>query len=107
MRNIKSYALVYDEDIQRQLQHIPLKHHSLIENEIKTQLTYQPNVTSKNRKSLRIPNILFATWELRTGNKNEYRIFYTINENLSEVQILAIGTKVKNALSIGGEEVIL
>ncbi len=48
-----------------------------------------------------------ATWELRFGPDNRFRVFYAIAQELREVYILTIGVKHRNRLVIGGEEVTL
>ena len=101
------YTLVYDEDFARQLSYVPKRCLSLIEHEILEHLQFLPTQDSKNNKALRIPNSVFATRELRIGDKNEFRVFYVVEESLKEVQILAIGIKIRNILTIGGQEVVL
>ena len=49
------------------------------------------------------PNPL-APWELRV---EQIRVFYDIEQNVAEVQIVAIGRKDGNRLFIAGEEVKL
>ncbi len=50
---------------------------------------------------------LGATWELRFGPDNCFRLLYAVVPENREVQILAIGVKERNRLIIGGEEVQL
>jgi mRNA-degrading endonuclease RelE of RelBE toxin-antitoxin system len=68
---------------------------------IEEQLLNEPQVETRNRKRLR-PNPL-APWELRVGN---VRVFYDVEEP-AKVTILAIGTKDRNKLYIGGKEIQL
>jgi hypothetical protein len=70
--------------------------------QIEVQLTYQPNVETRNRKRLR-PNPL-APWELRIG---EIRVFYDVNADVASVRGIAVGQKEGNRLTIGGEEISL
>ena len=74
---------------------------------IEEQLSYQPNTVVRNRKPLRIPNSLNATWELRCGRNNRFRVFYDVDIENRLVFVLAVGRKIRNALWIGGEEIQL
>jgi hypothetical protein len=56
---------------------------------------------------LRQPAPFEATWELRLGPKNRFRVFYGIVEELREIQILAIGVKEGDRLFVAGEEIEL
>ena len=58
-----------------------------------------------NRKPLEGPALLGADWEIRFGPDNRFRVFYRIDVENHEVEILAIGVKEKERLYIGGEEV--
>lgn len=99
-----AYRLVYDTEIPRQLRAIGRKHHSLIRTTIEEQLRYEPAVETHNRKPLSRPAAPDGRWELRFGAQNRFRVFYRVHEDMREVQILAIGVKVRNRLYIGGEE---
>ena len=70
-----------------------------IVDEIETQLTFEPTVTTRNRKRLR-PNQL-AEWELRIG---EFRVFYGVVFTDTTVKVIAIGRKIGNRLLIYGKE---
>ena len=58
-------------------------------------------------KRLRQPAPLEATWEIRFGPDNCFRVLYGIDEDHREVQIQAIGVKEGNRLLVAGEEVEL
>jgi mRNA-degrading endonuclease RelE of RelBE toxin-antitoxin system len=45
-----------------------------------------------------------ATWELRCGPDNRFRIFYDVDFESRIVYVLAIGIKDRNRLFIAGEE---
>jgi mRNA-degrading endonuclease RelE of RelBE toxin-antitoxin system len=45
---------------------------------------------------------LDATWELRIGPANRFRVFYRVDEQ--RVRVLAIGVKSRQRLWIGGKE---
>jgi len=67
-------------------------------------LSFEPELESKNRKPLQRPFEIGATWELRFGPANIFRVFYSVNHASHQVNILAIGIKRRNVLYIGGEE---
>jgi hypothetical protein len=68
------------------------------------QLIYTPDTETRNRKPLEDPAPYGATWELRCGPKNRYRVFYEVDLEVREVLILAVGVKERNRLLIAGEE---
>ena len=53
---------------------------------------------------LQRPTALGATWELRFGPNNCFRVLYATDQDRREVQILAIGVKDRSRLLIGGKE---
>jgi mRNA-degrading endonuclease RelE of RelBE toxin-antitoxin system len=63
-----------------------------------------PDDPTQNRKRLETPAPFDATWELRFGSDNRFRILYEIDEAKKTVNILAIGIKDRNRLLIGGKE---
>ena len=83
---------------------IESKFHGLLRRTIKEQLTHTPTEETRNRKPLDQPAPFEASWELRCGPKNRFRVFYDVDAVAQEVQILAIGVKDRNRLLIGGEE---
>jgi hypothetical protein len=80
------------------------QHHSLIRRTIEVQLRMAPGTPTRNRKRLETPAPFDATWELRFGSDNRFRVLYEIDEVTRTVNILAIGIKDRNWLLIGGEE---
>ena len=78
--------------------------HRLIQTTIDEQLSYTPERETRNRKPLEQPAPFEATWELRFGPHNRFRVFYEVNNEEQTVQVLAIGVKERNRLFIGGEE---
>jgi len=86
------------------MQFIQTKDHRLISSAIKQQLSYTPEVRTRNRKPLKEPAEFGATWELRFGPNNSFRVFYETNRDQTVVTILAIGVKKGNRLFIGGKE---
>jgi len=83
---------------------IESRHHSLIRTAIEEQLRINPGTPTRNRKRLETPAPFDATWELRFGSDNRFRVLYEIDESTRTVNILAIGIKDRNRLLIGGEE---
>lgn len=101
------YLLIYAAAVSEHLGFIDAKHHSLIQQKIEEQLSFEPGVDTKNRKALRQPAAFEADWELRFGPQNRFRVLYSIDEPNRAVHILAIGEKQRDRLRIGGEEVKL
>jgi hypothetical protein len=79
----------------------------LLRREIGTQLRFEPDVESRNRKPLTRTVEFGADWELRCGPNNRFRLFYAVNHAEREVGVIATGTKRGNRVFIGGEEVEL
>ena len=98
------FEIIFDDAVRAHFAAIERKDHSLILDAIEQQLAYEPNQKTRNRKALRIPNLLGATWELRCGLNNRYRIFYDVDIEDRLVIVLAAGRKLGNKLMIGDEE---
>ncbi len=86
------------------LDFIERKYHRLIERTIDEQLSYTPDTETRNRKTLDQPAPYEASWELRFGPQNRFRVFYEVDHEDKKVWILAIGVKIGNRLFIGGKE---
>jgi hypothetical protein len=89
------------------IEHLDLiesKYHGLLRRTIKEQLTHTPMEETRNRKPVEQPAPFGASWELRCGPENRFRVFYEVDAAAYVVQILAIGLKERNRLVIGGEE---
>ena len=71
---------------------------------IDQELSYTPQQVTRNRKPLEQRGPYGATWELRFGPKNRFRVFYEVDAGKQTVEILAIGVKDRSRLEIGGEE---
>jgi mRNA-degrading endonuclease RelE of RelBE toxin-antitoxin system len=99
--------IIFDDGVEMHFAAIERKDHSAIFDAIEQQLLYEAAVQSRNRKPIRTPNTLGATWELRCGLNNRYRVFYDMDNQAGIVVILAVGRKVGNVLWIGEEELIL
>jgi mRNA-degrading endonuclease RelE of RelBE toxin-antitoxin system len=103
----KAYRLVYDTEFIAQLKYIERKYHSVIKAAIENGLHNEPDKQNRNRKLLRRPAEWGARWELRCGDDNEFRVFYSVYSDQNEVHILAVGIKVREQLYIYGKEVEL
>jgi mRNA-degrading endonuclease RelE of RelBE toxin-antitoxin system len=101
------FAIAYDEQVKEHLRAIEKKYHAQIRSRIENQLRFEPETETRNRKPLRQPAALDATWELRLGPGNRFRVLYGVDQAHRQVQIQAIGVKVGNRLRIAGEEIEL
>jgi mRNA-degrading endonuclease RelE of RelBE toxin-antitoxin system len=100
----RKFALVFAPEMVGHLDAIELKHHGLIQRMIDEQLQHTPDRTTRNRKPLQESGPFGATWELRLGLQNRYRVFYEVDTEAWEVHVLAIGVKERDRLFIGGKE---
>jgi mRNA-degrading endonuclease RelE of RelBE toxin-antitoxin system len=107
MARKQPYDISYDQATKKHLRAIEAKYHSLIRAEIEEQLQFEPAKETRNRKPLRQPAPFEATWEIRFGPENCFRVLYGIDEEEREVQIQAIGVKDGNRLLVAGKEVEL
>jgi mRNA-degrading endonuclease RelE of RelBE toxin-antitoxin system len=100
-----SFEIVYAVAVKEHLRVIEHKYYNLIRDTIEQQLQFEPDSETRNRKPLRSPGIYDANWELRLGPDNRFRVFYEVDQENRQVQVLAIGVKERNRLYIGGKEV--
>jgi mRNA-degrading endonuclease RelE of RelBE toxin-antitoxin system len=107
MARRQPYEISYDAEIKKHLHAIDAKYHSLIREQIEEKLQFEPATETRNRKPLRQPAPFEATWELRCGPNNRFRVLYGIDEENRQVQIQAIGVKDGNRLFVEGQEVEL
>lgn len=98
------YTLIFAPQTVEHLDLIEPKHHRQLQRTIHEQLSFVPTDETRNRKPLDQPAPFEATWELRCGPNNRFRVFYDVNLESQEVFVLAIGVKVRNRLWIGGDE---
>ncbi len=89
------------------LELIESKYDSIIRQAIERQLRFEPYIETRNRKPLRAASTLGATWELRCGPHNRFRIFFDIDLDAHLVIVLAIAVKDRNELWIGKERLVL
>jgi mRNA-degrading endonuclease RelE of RelBE toxin-antitoxin system len=99
------FRIVYAPMVKQHVRAIDRKHHSLIKEAIEAQLQIEPDIETRNRRPLKRPVTLGAKWEIRFGPHNRFRVFYKVNYDDEQVDILAIGEKEGSQLLIGGEEV--
>ncbi len=80
---------------------IESKYHGLLRRAINEQLSHVPTEETRNRKPLDQPAPFEASWELRCGPDNRFRVFYDVDPAVHEVEVLAIGVKDRSRLLIG------
>lgn len=107
MSDQREFEVILDEAVFAHFAAIERKDRSMILDAIGQQLAFDPFMRTHNRKPLRIPNSLDATWELRCGQRNRYRVFYDVLVEDRIVIVLAVGHKRGNRLWIGKEEMDL
>jgi hypothetical protein len=98
------FTLLFAPEAIDHLDTIESKHHGVLKRAINEHLTYTPTEETRNRKPLVQPAPFEATWELRCGPNNRFRVFYDVDLTAREVQILAIGIKDRSRIAFGGEE---
>ena len=101
----KRFELIYDTAFVAQMRFVERKYHTFIRATIEQQLVFEPDVETRNRKILTRAADFGARWELRFGNNNQFRVFYSVYPEKAEVHILAVGIKVREHLYIEGKEV--
>jgi mRNA-degrading endonuclease RelE of RelBE toxin-antitoxin system len=79
-------------------------YHPLIQETLMEQLSYTPDLETRNRKPVEEPAPFAATWELRFGPGNRFRVFYDIDTREGIVWVLAVGVKERARLYFAGEE---
>jgi len=72
------FNLVFAAEVEKHLDAIEPKYHSLIRTKIEEQLQFQPGLETRNRKPLSVPIFPGAEWEIRFGPNNRFRVFYRI-----------------------------
>ncbi|MCL5997705.1 MAG: type II toxin-antitoxin system RelE/ParE family toxin [Chloroflexi bacterium] len=105
MMRKRPFELVYAPLVKHHLGVIDRKYYALIREVIETQLGVEPDVETRNRKPLKRPSIFGATWEIRFGPGNRFRVFYRVDRRDDRVYVLAVAEKKRERLVIGGEEI--
>jgi mRNA-degrading endonuclease RelE of RelBE toxin-antitoxin system len=98
----KSFTIKFTKPAYRHLEAFRRFDRNKILDEIKAQLTHNPDEETRNKKLLR-DNPL-ADWEFRI---QPFRVFYDIDQVSQSVRILAVGIKKREKLFVGGEEIVL
>ena len=98
------FVFVFAPTVHQELNWIEAKWHGTIRKALDDQLRYQSEVVTRNRKPLREP-IRDATWELRCGPDNRFRVLYNVDSETREVLIVSIGEKRNNQLWVAGKQV--
>lgn len=104
MRRREPFKLIYAPLVKNHLKAIDSKYYSLIRSTIEKQLRFKPDVETRNRKPLKRPIDFEAEWEIRFGLNNRFRVFYEVQRENHQVNILPIGEKKVGQLFIGGKE---
>ncbi len=98
------FTLCFAPQAIEHLDLIESKHHGLLRRTIHEQLTFTPTEETRNRKPMDQPAPFEASWELRCGPENRFRVFYDVDSASQEVHVLAVGVKDGTRLLTGGEE---
>ena len=104
MARRSKFTISYAPETYKHLDWIDFKYHRVIATTTEEQLSHTPATETRNRKPLEEPASFGATWELRFGPKNSFRVFYDVNHEEKIVSVLALGVKEGNQLFIGGQE---
>ncbi len=98
------FKQIFAPEVTHHIKAIDRKYHGVIQRVIDEQLRYTPNTATRNRKPLEEPAPFGATWEIRCGPGNRFRVFYDVDIQEHAVIVLAIGKKDGNRLFIGKNE---
>lgn len=101
------FTIVYAPITKDHLRAIEPKYYALIRDAVNQQLPFEPSIETRNRKPLKRPVVFMATWEIRFGPQNRFRVYYDVDLDRQMVAILAIGRKQGNRVVIGAEEIQL
>lgn len=86
MARRSKFALVFAPEAIEHLDTIQRKYHRLLRRAIAEQLTYTPTEEVRNRKPMGQPAPFAATWELRCGPDNRFRVLYDVNVEAQTVR---------------------
>ena len=93
------YDIEFTDQANEDLNWFKKHERNIILDGIDENLTYEPNVETRNRKPME-PNPV-AEWELRIG---KFRVLYNVEETVKIVSIEAVGVKVGSDFVIRGEK---
>ncbi len=103
----RRFTIVYAPVTKQHLRAIEPKYYSLIRTAVEEQLAFEPTRDTRNRKPLKRPVFFEATWEIRFGADNRFRVYYDVNVERRIAAVLAIGLKRGDKIVIGGKEMKL
>src|SRR5438309_769624 len=103
MARRRRFSLLFAPEAVEHMDSIERKHHGWLRRTINEQLTHAPMDPTRNRKPMDPPAPFGASWELRCGPDNCFRVFYDIDFDAGTVRVLAIGVKDRNRLLFAGE----
>ena len=96
---------MYAPVVHEHLKTVDRSHLGGLREAIEEHLSFAPDRETRNKEPLeRVPGPFQATWELRCGPGNRFRVFYEVAPGQPEVWILAIGVKDHDRLYFGGKE---
>src|SRR5881398_3028267 len=104
MAKRRKFTLSFAPEAIEHLDRVEAKYHGLLRRAIKEQLTSTPTTETRSRKPLEQPAPFGASWELRCGPTNRFRVFCDVDSGARVVHVLTIGVKDRSRLIIGGEE---
>jgi len=98
-----TFRIEYAPEAVDHLAALPRHQASMVLDQVERKLKHQPTLSSRNRKLLRANPV--APWELRLG---PLRVYFDVSvEPTPVVTVRAVGVKVRDRVSIAGEEVDL
>ena len=103
----RRFLIVYAPITKQHLRAIDAKYYTLIRDTVAEQLSIEPITETRNCKPLKRPVVFMATWEIRFGPQNRFRVYYDVDREQMQVLVLAIGSKHGNQVVIGREEIPL
>jgi hypothetical protein len=104
MAKRRRFTLCFAPQAIEHLESIEAKYHGLLRRTMSEQLMHTPTKETRNRKPLSQPAPFAASWELRCGPNNRFRVFDDVDSAAQQVDVLAIGVKDRNRLLIGSQE---
>jgi len=103
----RRFTIVYAPITKQHLCAIEPKYYLQIRTAVEEQLAFEPTRETRNRKPLKRPVFFAATWEIRFGPDNRFRVYYDVNVERRIAAVLAIGLKRGAKIVIGGKEMKL
>lgn len=98
-----AFEVIFDLRALDHMGAIDVTYHSLIRRTVEEQLFSEPDIPTRNRKPLLRETAIGATWEVRCGPDNRFRIFYDVDRDQRVVVALAVARKVGSRLFVGKE----